>query len=128
MIKKLLFFQVMVNLNQPIPPVQMNQLPQQVQMTATSQNLSLARDIQGIDHIVGASSTIKPGITYVAVTDPPFSAYTEGQFFIFYPDVPLQAGATLNLNGIGPMVINGTCSNICFLITYPTPPNQFLVR
>lgn len=77
--------------------------------------LSRVTDIAGDDHVLLATSS-PSGITYSASTSPPIAGYSTGQWFVLIPDVATQPGATLNLQGLGPVSIEGTCSQICILL------------
>lgn len=70
------------------------------------------------------------GLHYTGKLNPAVQAYTSGAPFVFVPDVPNLAGATLDL-GLGPVVIQGSCPLACWVIYLPatsTTPAQFVVR
>ena len=100
------------------------QMPIQVQTNDPAQYLSLARDQAGTNKTLIAISTTPgtpevPGLIYNATLMPPLPNYTPGASFVMIPDVPTQPGATINVNGVGPIVILGTCSRICGLLYAP---------
>jgi hypothetical protein len=76
-------------------------------------------DQAGTDHTLVAISNgsgLTPGLVYGAATMPPLAVYTAGQWFVVIPDQPTQPGATINIGGVGPLPIQGTCAQICILL------------
>ena len=68
------------------------------------------------------------GVKYTAATVPVIQFYSPGQLYVMQPDVVNLAGATLNLNAIGPVAISGTCPlPTCILVALGSPVNEFLV-
>jgi hypothetical protein len=116
--------------------VGLGQLPFQVQTASSSQNLTRALDQAGVDHFIIACSnpstcqTGVPGMTYLAQSDPADQTvgYTQGSFWVVSMDTPNQPGATLNINGWGPMVISGTCDGMCILLAQGSPVNALVVH
>ena len=127
------------------------QMPLQVQWENSAMYLTRQADVAGGDHELFACSTpancgntVSPGVTYVASAPLPcgpgspastpgcMSSYTAGQWWVVIPDVPTQAGAYLNIGGLGPLSITGTCSKVCIMAavgpaTAPTGPPTTLV-
>ena len=97
--------------------VGVSQLPVQVQWQASSQNVTLQTDVTGINHSINATSLSSPGLKYTTSTKTPLIGYTQGQYFTMTVDMPNQQSATLDL-GPGPVVLNGTCLNVCLIIYY----------
>ena len=97
----------------------------------TGYALSRATDQAATDHLLLATSSPQPGLTYTANTVPALAAYTTGSFWIFFPDVTNIANATLNIQGLGPValekvsngalvpVTGGECiaGTACFLVS-----------
>lgn len=107
-----------------ITALSFRQMPQQVQSNDPAQYLTLARDQAGTNKtLIAISSTPGtpevPGLVYDASLLPAFPNYTAGASFVMIPDVPTQPGATINIGGVGPIVILGTCSRICLLLYAP---------
>ena len=68
------------------------------------------------------------GVTFAAATQPVMLTYRPGQILVMQPDVATFAGSTLNLNSLGPIAIQGTCSPpVCILVSMGSPVNEFLV-
>ena len=116
----------------------LTQLPPQVQYTSTDQNLSILRDQAGTDHTLVASSNYPypapqsppDGLHYVAKANPSITpaGAIEGQYFVLIPDIPPQSGATLNIDNIGPIPIQGTCVQECFILAFGNPVNSFITH
>ena len=85
--------------------------------------LTNTADLQGKNHTLIATSTAKAGVTYAATTASPITGYTQGQYFIFFFDVAPQPGATMNIDGIGPLPIQPTCGTPCFMTVIGNPPS-----
>jgi len=72
--------------------------------------------------------TCAPGLKYAAAGNPAISVTAQpGTPFIVTVDQPTQSGATLNLDGLGPIAFQGTCARLCEIITSGTPANAFIV-
>jgi hypothetical protein len=90
---------------------------------------SLQRDQAGTSHELIAASTNAPGVTYTATGNPTLiNGYQSGTWYVLIPDVPTLAGATLNIDGLGPIAISGTCSQICLLLAQSSPVKSFVVH
>lgn len=76
---------------------------------------------------VGCSECVL-GLVYAAQVSPPLAAYTAGQMFVFTPDVPTQSGAKIDIGGLGPIAITGTCPQVCLLLAFGSPVNSFVVH
>jgi hypothetical protein len=98
----------------------------------TALMLGRATDQAGSDHSIFAISNCPnlcaTGKRYAANASPTLTAYTRGQFFVFTPDVTPQPGATLNIDGLGPIAIQGACANVCWLLASGSPVNAFVVH
>jgi hypothetical protein len=99
-----------------VTSLSIQQMPLQTQQPDTAIYLRRDTDQAGVDHTLMAVSN-PSGITYSATLNPALQNYTSGQVFVVIPDVPPQPGATLNVNGLGPLTIQGTCSTpACLMI------------
>jgi hypothetical protein len=88
---------------------------------------TLQGDESGTVHTLNATSGDSPGVTYIASLNPAMAQYTSGQLFVLFPDVPTQAGANLNIGGLGPVAIAGTCSKVCLIVGSGSPVSSFAV-
>ena len=93
---------------------------------------TLANDESGQDHVLNAISQncnlCTPGLAYTASLNPAMANYSTGQWFIMLPDLPTELGATVNIGGLGPITLNGTCSGACILLALGSPVNTFQVH
>lgn len=73
--------------------------------------------------------TCTPGLKYAATSGlPPRQGYTPYQPFVLTVDVPTQAGASLNVDNLGPITIQGNCQQTCWIVPAGTPVNAFVVH
>lgn len=93
-------------------------LPPNTQELITAQLLqpvTIGLDLSGQDHYLAATSG-GSGLSYTAAPSTPFEPYENGQWWVVHLDTPQQPGATLNIGGLGPGTIVGTCNQICIML------------
>lgn len=88
--------------------------------------LSRSMDQHADDHSLIGSSHLSipgqptggsPGLIYNAFASPSLKGYAPGQYWVFAPDVPTVPGATLNIDQLGPLPIQGSCMLVCWLLS-----------
>jgi hypothetical protein len=84
---------------------------------ATPTNLALA-----------AVSISAPGVAYTASNMLLWTNYTPYQAFVLHVDVPTQAGASLNVDNLGPVMFEGTCQQVCWIVPNGSPVSAFTVH
>src|SRR5271156_6678862 len=78
-----------------------------------------------------ATSTAAPGMKYAASGQPSFQAsgYHQGQVLAVIPDVATLPGATLAVDGLQPVPIQGTCEVTgCLMMAIGSPVNALVVH
>jgi hypothetical protein len=79
-------------------------------------------------NIVAVSKT-SPGLKYTAISGlPPRLGYTPYQPFVLTVDVPTQPQASLNIDGLGPVTMVGTCQQTCWVVPNGSPVSAFQVH
>jgi hypothetical protein len=71
----------------------------------TGYALDRAMDQAGTDHTLIANSSQNPGVIFTASASPTLTVYTRNSSWNFTPDVTCLAGATINIDGLGPLVL-----------------------
>lgn len=102
--------------------VGLSQLPTQVQGAAEAATQTLGGDQLFQTHTVVLSSTNNPGLVYVGSANPSASGYVNGQLFVITVDTPNLAGATISINGVGPVALTGICNRVC-IVLYDAQPS-----
>ena len=90
-------------------------------------------DQAGTDRSIKAISTCTdvrclPGLKYVASAVPTLTTYTQNQSFVLSLDQANMPGSTLDIDGLGPIKLQGTCFQICWILGYGSPVNLFIVH
>lgn len=103
--------------------------------SATTNSCQLSADTAVLEPVhnnsLVANSTCQvcqAGVKYAAAGKPTFlTPPTQGTQLWLTVDQPTQAGATLNLDGLGPIAFQGTCQRLCELITSQNTTTVFIV-
>jgi hypothetical protein len=78
---------------------------------------------------VSNCKTCTPGLKYVAGSGlPPRQGYTPYQPFVLTVDVPTQPGASLDVDSLGPVTIEGICRQTCWIVPNGSSVSSFAVH